>query len=282
MPYRLLDSGDGRKLEQFGELVLDRPRSGAVWHKSLPAGVWGKANGVFVREGGTQWSWKVQPPKEWRVSVDGLTFALRPTDFGHVGVFPEHVHGWRFVADALAGAKEQPNVLNLFAYSGGATLAAARAGARVCHLDAAKKMVDWARENAGLNGLSDAPIRWITDDVMKFLKREARRGARYEGIILDPPNFGRGTRMEVFKLEEQVWELLDAVRDVLAEKPLFVVLTCHAAGFTPMVLGHLLGQLLAGKRGQVEASEMVLAGEPGVLPLPVGSFAGWRRGAGES
>jgi 23S rRNA (cytosine1962-C5)-methyltransferase len=167
-------------------------------------------------------------------------------------------------------------VLNLFAYSGGASLAAARAGAEVCHLDASRKMVTWARRNAELNGLVDAPIRWIVDDVRRFLKREQRRGRRYDGIILDPPSFGRGKRQEVFKIDDHLGELLDQCREVLSSSPRFVFLSCHTPGYTPLVLTHLLEQMQQGCPGDTESGEMILPGVGGVRPVPSGSYAVWR------
>ncbi len=273
--YTLLDSGDNRKLERFGDVVVDRPRGQAVWQPRTPVESW-QADAVFVREGRYEWRFDRRLPKPWMVELDGLRFRLEPTDFGHVGVFPEHLAAWQWMTDAIRAAGRNVNVLNLFAYTGGATFAAARAGANVCHLDASKKSVQWARENAGLNGLDDAPIRWIADDAIRFLKREHRRDSRYDGIILDPPNYGRGTRQEVFKLDEHVGELLRLCRAVLTDRPLFVALTCHAQGYTPIVLSHLLDQMMAGKAGTGEAREMVLTGEPDVPAVPSGAFAGWR------
>jgi len=275
--YELLDNGHGRKLERFGEVVVDRPCGQAVWHPRLGERDWAQADGVYTREGAKQWQWRAGSPREWLVGLETLELVARPTDFGHVGLFPEHRLAWRWLGERLRAAGPGVNVLNLFAYSGAATLAAAQAGGKVCHLDAAKKMVDWARENAERNGLGAAPIRWIVDDALKFLQREARRGVRYEGIILDPPSFGRGTKMEVFKIDDHIWSILDGCRAVLAERAAFVVLTSHTPGFTPLVLSHLLTQLLAGKKGTIDCREMVLEGGAGVLPVPNGAFAAWRR-----
>ena len=201
---------------------------------------------------------------------------LRPTDFGHVGIFPEHSFGWAKMQEEIRRTPqpEKPSILNLFAYSGGATLAAAQSGAAVCHLDASKKMVEWARENARLNHLDEAPIRWITDDVQKFLKREIRRGRRYDGIVLDPPSFGRGTNQELFQIDDNMLEVLDLCRQVLAERPLFVLLTCHTPGYTPMVLTHLVTQQLPP--GQIEAGEMALPAAPGTYAVPSGTYAWWK------
>jgi 23S rRNA (cytosine1962-C5)-methyltransferase len=276
--YRLLDAGNGRKLEQFGSVILDRPCAQAVWRAGLAAGEWARAHASFTREEGNRWDVRRPIPEHWPVVLDGLVFDVQPTDFGHVGVFPEHVRAWRWLAglrSRLPADRKAFSVLNLFAYSGGATLAAARAGFRVCHLDAARKMVTWARRNAELNGLGAAPIRWIVDDVQKFLTREQRRGVLYDGIILDPPSYGRGTRQELFKIDTHLLELMEQCRRVLSPQAAFVFLTCHTPGYTPLVLEHLLTQGLAGLGGSVEAGEMVLEGEAGVLPVPSGTYAVW-------
>jgi 23S rRNA (cytosine1962-C5)-methyltransferase len=274
--YQLLDSGNGRKLERFDDVVLDRPCSQAVWRPSQRKAVWRDAHAAFTRETKDAfWTYRKRPEADWQVMIDGIRFGLKPTDFGHVGVFPEHRRAWQWIADSAEScAPQELEVLNLFAYSGGATLAAARAGFRVCHLDASKKMLQWARDNAALNGLQDAPIRWICDDVNKFLKREQRRGRRYAGIILDPPSFGRGTRHEIFKIDNNLRELLDDCRQLLSDDPRFVFLSCHTPGYTPIVLEHLLGQMLSRHEGQFATGEMALTGD-GALAIPSGGFGAW-------
>jgi 23S rRNA (cytosine1962-C5)-methyltransferase len=276
--YRLLDAGNGRKLEQFGPVILDRPCAQAVWRASLPPAEWARADASFTRDEGNRWQVRRPIPEQWQVTIDGLVFEVQPTDFGHVGIFPEHLRAWRWLRELrsrLAPGRAALSVLNLFAYSGGATLAAARLGFRVCHLDAARKMVTWARRNAELNGLGSAPVRWIVDDAQKFLAREQRRGAPYEGIVLDPPSYGRGSRQEVFKIDTHLLDLLDQCRRVLSPEPAFVFLTCHTPGYTPLVLQHLLNQGMSGLGGTVDAGEMVLDGGPGVLPVPSGTYAVW-------
>ena len=276
--YELLDSGYGRKLERFGEVTLDRPCSQAVWRPRLPESSWRGADGVFHRESrnGT-WELRRRLPERWHCLVGGVRLMLQLTDFGHVGGFPEHELGWRWLRGRAAKAGRPLSVLNLFAYSGGATMALAQAGCEVCHLDASRKMVDWARRNAALNGLEQAPIRWIVDDVTKFLQREQRRGRRYDGILLDPPSFGRGTNQELFKIEAQLLELLDLCGQVLADDPDFLFVSCHTPGYTPLVLRHLLEQSRAG--GLIETGEMRIAGqEGGALDIPSGSYAAWCRG----
>ena len=276
--YELLDSGNGRKLERFGPIVLERPCAQAVWapQRSSP---WKGATARFDRVGGLNWHGRERLPESWNVAIGGVRMKLSATDFGHVGVFPETRNLWRWIRRALAAEAEDrgrpPKFLNLFAYSGGATLAAAQAGAYCCHLDASRGMVEWARENARLNDLRDAPIRWIVDDVIKFLRREVRRGNRYDAVLLDPPSFGRGKRGELYKIEESLSITLDLVDQVLCDAPSFVLLTSHTPGFTPTVLGNLLRQRRRG--GSIASGEMLLTGAPGVFELPSGNWARWCR-----
>lgn len=274
--YELLDAGDGRKLERFGRFMLDRPCAQAVWHPQHDQRFWAQADAYFTREHGAHWQFRTPAVRNgWECTLNGVSMLLHPTDFGHVGMFPEHSFGWGKMQQAIRASKRsaQPSVLNLFAYSGGATLAAAQAGAEVCHLDASRKMVDWARDNAAINHLQDAPIRWITDDVQKFLKREIRRGRHYDGIVLDPPSFGRGTNQELFQIDNNMLEVLDLCRQVLNNHPLFVLLTCHTPGYTPLVLTHLATQLLPP--GQITAGEMTLPAAPTVFAVPSGTYAWW-------
>lgn len=281
--YHLVDSGNGRKLEQFGPYLLARPSSQAVWAPQLSEQEWNKADAVFMRENDTKWNYRNQKiSSSWNVETAGITFKIEPTDFGHLGIFPEQRTFWKWIQTALAEAKqtrkEPLQVLNLFAYSGGVTLAAAKAGAHVCHLDASKGMVAWARENAALNNLEQAPIRWIVDDVNKFLQRELRRGKRYDAIILDPPSFGRGSQGEVFKIEEHLPVILKLCRSLLTDNPLFILFSCHTPGFTPIAMHHLLSQMMQGAGGQIDVGEMLLTGHEGVLPLPSGTYARWCNG----
>jgi 23S rRNA (cytosine1962-C5)-methyltransferase len=264
MDYELLDSGNGMKFERFGRYRLVRPCAQAVWAPMLDSTLWSKRDGEFSRE--EEGGWKGQLPSEWVVSVEGLRFKLTKTDFGHLGLFPEHRLVWRWLREQV-----RPNmrVLNLFAYSGGATLAAAAAGAEVCHVDASRGMVAWARENAALNGLEKAPIRWIVDDAMKFLQREVRRGRGYDLIILDPPSFGRGAKGEIFKIEETINLLLKTCVELLTDEPKGLFFTCHTAGYTPLTLHHLLYQAV---KKEVRCGEIVLEGP---LPLPCGAYAVW-------
>lgn len=267
--YRFLDSGNGRRLESFGEIVLDRPAASAVWRPESP-GLWKKTTASVLREKDTAWQGRV--PQEWKIQHGGLDFWLKPTAFGHVGLFPEHESQWPWIAEQVQ--KGRSAVLNLFAYSGGASLVAAKSGANVCHVDASQPMVDWARKNAQINHLQDRPIRWIVDDVIKFLKREERRERKYDLIILDPPSFGRGKKGEVFKIEEHLLTLLHACRNCLSEEGA-CLFSCHTPGYTPIVLEQLLLQVFG--RGKTRKQEMVLSGESTRFSLPLGSVCSWEK-----
>lgn len=260
--YQLLDSGNGLKWERFGAFTLGRPCAQAVWRpqKSI------EPDAIFIREEKNRWKYKRKLPASWEIKWGGVTMKIAPTDFGHLGVFPEHAALWDWMRKRI---EKDHKILNLFAYSGGATLAAAQEKAQVCHLDASKGMIDWARENAALNQLEKAPIRWIVDDALKFLKREQKRGSRYEGIVLDPPTFGRGSRGQVFKIEEEIIGLLELCKAVLSDRPRFFIFSCHTPGFTPIVLEHLLFQIFGKK---AESGEMILE-SPDALSIPSGSFA---------
>jgi 23S rRNA (cytosine1962-C5)-methyltransferase len=281
--YNLLDSGCGRKLERFGPIVISRPCSQAVWQPQLPESAWAKADAVFTREGDNKWIKKGSIPETWTIEVSGITFKLSTTDFGHLGIFPEQRPFWNWIQSHIQEkiAKGHPplKVLNLFAYSGGSTLAAAKAGAEVCHLDASKGMVAWARENCTLTKLDKTPIRWIVDDVSKFLTRELRRGKRYDAIILDPPSFGRGSQGEVFKIEDDLWPILKNCRSLLSDTPSFVLFSCHTPGYTPIAMRHLMTQMMSDAKGVVDEGEMVLTGKDGVFSLPSGTFARWVNGS---
>ena len=294
--YELLDSGDGRKLERFGPWILARPAAQAAWRPRLDAAAWERAHAAFDREDGQRWTTRENIPEEWIVALDGLRFRLSRTDFGHLGIFPEQRDLWQWIdakvraanrsavhtraahaSDAQHEGDAPVSLLNMFAYSGGATLAAARAGASVCHVDASRGMVTWASENAKHNELESAPIRWIVDDALKFLRREERRARKYDAIVLDPPTFGRGAKGEVYKIDEALRETLDACRGLLSEQPVLVLLTSHTPGYTPLVLENVLGQVVEARGGTIESGEMVLRGAADVLPLPSGAWARWSR-----
>lgn len=266
--YELLDSGDGRKLERFGRYSLARPCSQAMWRPNLSEGEWARADATFDREEGNHWHGRANLPKEWKIETAGIKFKLGGTDFGHLGIFPEQRAQWRWIRDTVKGAGRKLSVLNLFAYSGGSTMAAALGGAEVCHLDASKGMVDWARENAALNGLSSAPIRWIVDDAHKFMKREIRRGRKYDAIILDPPTFGRGAGGEMYKIERDLKVTLELVKELLSEKPCFVLFSSHTPGLSMIVAENILSQLFP--EAKLESGEMLLEGKG--LKCPSGIF----------
>ncbi len=277
--YALLDSGDGKKLERFGPYILARPCSQAMWKTSLPQSAWDKADATFDRADGNQWHNRSALPAEWTIRTADIAFRLSGTDFGHLGIFPEQRAQWTWLREtvrAACDARRRPvHVLNLFAYSGGSTLASALGGAEVCHLDASKGMVQWARDNAALNSLQSHPIRWITDDAHKFLCREARRERRYDAIILDPPTFGRGQNNEMYKIEKDLPETLRLCRDLLTPDPLFILLSAHTPGYSPVVLQNVLSQAAATLGGSTSSGEMLLTGTPAVLPTPCGAFSRW-------
>ena len=270
--YALLASGGGRKLERFGEFVLDRPAPQAIWPASEETrGLWRKASAHFKRkeDGSGQWTTGPEaPPDSWTVRWRGLAFEIRLTGFGNVGLFPEHESHWDWMGRLIEG-RSSAQVLNLFAYTGGASLACARAGGQVTHVDAAKSVNGWAIRNARLTGAPKDAIRFIAEEAGKFVRREQRRGRRYDGILIDPPTFGRGPKGEVWKLERELYQLVTDVRSVLSDDPLFVLATSHSPGVTPRVLEALLEAF----DGTVTTGEMILGEAPAVLPA--GCYARW-------
>ncbi|MDZ4180741.1 MAG: class I SAM-dependent methyltransferase [Coriobacteriia bacterium] len=271
--YELLDSGDGRKLERFGDTVLSRPCGQASWDTQKP-GIWSTAAASFDRERGWQTHGVAELPASWTVTINEIAMKLAPTSAGHVGVFPETRALWDWIGDTLDG-RNNASVLNLFAYSGGATLAAARVGCSVCHVDSSKSMVTRARENARLNQLEAAPIRWIVEDVGKFLDRELRRGRRYDAIMLDPPSFGHGTRGEQYRIDRDLTSTLGQCRALLTEDSAFVLLTSHTRGVTTTRLEGLMRDVMG--RGDVASGDMELTGQENVRPVSDGVWARWTR-----
>lgn len=276
--YRLLDSGHFRKLEQAGPYRLIRQALNASWAPSLAACEWLAADAEFVRDSSGHGRWNIQHrplPERWNLSWGGFDLEVKPTSFGHLGFFPEQYANWEFFEQVIPTLGRDVQTLNLFAYSGVGSMAMARAGARVSHLDAARGMIEWGRINQSLN--SDVPdaIRWIVDDVVKFCKREIRRGNRYQGIALDPPSFGRGSSGQLWKIEDQIIELLDMCRELLdLGKPGFLTLSCHSPGFTPIALERLLESILG--KGTLSSGEMTIPESTGRV-LPAGITATWRR-----
>lgn len=278
--YELLDSGEGRKLERFGRYRIVRPCAQAIWPRQRDRADWEDADAFFERKPGKGWQLRTELPDSWHVIVDGLRFRIARTDFGHLGIFPEQKSTWRWIGRSIAAANEagrgQISVLNLFAYSGGATLAAARSGARVCHLDASKGMVGWARLNAELNNLTDAPVRWIVDDVNKFLDREIRRNRRYDAVILDPPTYGHGKNEEVYRIEDELVTTVRKCWALLSDSPLFLLLSSHTPSCTPTALTNILSATAPERTASsFESGEMLLEGKPDVLPVPSGTFCRW-------
>ena len=262
MDYSLLDSGAGEKLERFGDYTLIRPCSQAIWSKDKnKTRLWEQAHASFNRKGGLNWRGRDNLPNHWVIQINSVKMKLSTTDFGHIGIFPETINLWEDIQKKIRYNKSKKSkpirFLNLFAYSGGATMAAANAGAQCCHVDASKGMVQWARDNAEINGLSKHPIRWIVDDVNKFLQREIRRGNQYDGILLDPPSFGRGKSGELYKIEHAMLETLNNVRRVLSKDFAFVYLTSHTPGLTPVVLNNLLEKMKS--KGNISSGEMLLS-----------------------
>lgn len=278
--YELLDATRGERLERWGEILLIRPDPQVIWDSPRQAPQWEQAHARYVRSntGGGAWTTYKPVPPVWNIRYGRLTFQLKTMGFKHTGVFPEQAVNWEFVGEKIRRAGRPINVLNLFAYTGGATLACAQAGARVCHVDASKGMVSWARENAVLSGLGDRPIRWLVDDCVKFVQREQRRGNRYDGIIMDPPSYGRGPGGEVWKLEEQLHSLIELCETVLSDDALFFVLNSYTTGLSPSVMAYLLGVTVAHRRGgSVSADEIGLRTASTGLTLPCGSTAIWEK-----
>lgn len=278
--YRIVDTSCNEKLEVWNKVTLIRPDPQIIWKTSHKSPLWELADGHYYRSsaGGGSWTFMTDAAKKtWTVSYGNLKFNIKPTGFKHTGLFPEQAVNWDFMADKIKNAGRPINVLNLFAYTGAATLACAEAGAAVCHVDASKGMVGWARENAELSNLSDKPIRWIVDDCEKFVAREIRRGRKYDAIVMDPPSYGRGTGGEVWKLEDCIYDLVKLCADVLSDNPLFFLLNSYTAGLSPSVMAYILDDILGEKfGGSVSADEIGLPVESGRKPLPCGSTAIWQ------
>ena len=277
--YEVLDTGDGEKLERWGKILLRRPDPQVIWPKARPE-LWKKAQATYTRSetGGGHWDFREKLPDKWTIGLDGLKFYVRPTGFKHTGLFPEQAVNWDFMADKIRNANREINVLNLFAYTGGATLACAAAGASVCHVDASKGMVQWARDNAASSGLSDKPIRWIVDDCEKFIAREIRRGRKYDAVIMDPPSYGRGPGGEVWKLENCVYDLVKLCSGVLSDDPLFFLINSYTTGLSPSVMGYILGSVLSKEHGgNVSFDEIGLPVQSTGMTLPCGSTAIWQK-----
>ncbi|MDP7034800.1 MAG: class I SAM-dependent methyltransferase [Planctomycetota bacterium] len=278
--YELLDSGERRKLERVGPYLLDRPAPHAFWPRRAPKELWDQPDATHERHsnGGGQWHENRRLPESWDIQFAGHQFRIKPTPFGHLGLFPEQRQNWEFLGSHIESwnrnrpATTPLEILNLFAYTGGSTLSAARAGARVVHVDAAKNVVGWARENATLSGLESAPVRWIAEDAHRFLKREVRRGRQYDGCILDPPSFGRGKSGQVWKIEKDLLPLLATLRELLTPRPAFVLLSGHSPGFTPCVALQVAQGALRDLFDHMDRGEMLIPQTQGPLPFPTGTW----------
>lgn len=284
--YALRECGDGLKQERWGEYTLVRPDPQILWprHGREPGARWEDWDGFYHRseQGGGRWEFRRPLPESWQIRYDplGLTFRIHPTSFKHTGLFPEQAVNWEWFSERIrarrAEAGEAPvSVLNLFGYTGAATVAAAKAGAAVCHVDAAEGMVKWCRENAALSGLADAPIRYLVDDCLKFARRELRRGRKYDAIIMDPPTYGRGSTGEMWRLEDHLWELLLACRELLSDRPLFFLINAYTARLSPTVVANLLAELLHGRGGTLAAGEVGLPIQRDGKILPCGIYGRW-------
>lgn len=282
--YELLDASDGERLERWGKYILIRPDPQIVWKGIKKHPMWAKADARYKRSssGGGGWN-QNRLPEEWKIGYNlpggqRLSFVIRPTGFKHTGLFPEQAVNWdwfsRLIEDRIASGRDV-KVLNLFAYTGGATVAAAAAGAAVCHVDAAKGMVAQAKENAALSGLADAPIRYIVDDCKKFVEREIRRGNKYDAVIMDPPSYGRGPSGEVWKLEDNISDFVNLAAQVLSDDPLFFLVNSYTTGLSPSVTGYILGNVEKLKKGKVVSDELGLSVTETALPIPCGASTRW-------
>ncbi|HZZ19992.1 MAG TPA: class I SAM-dependent methyltransferase [Opitutaceae bacterium] len=279
--YQLIDCGEGMKQEKWGAYTLVRPDPQVIWPRqdAGPGAPWKDWDGFYHRSeaGGGRWEYKKELPEQWEVRYEalGLTFKIKPTSFKHTGLFPEQAVNWDWIHSTIKGAGRSVSVLNLFGYTGAATCAAAAAGASVCHVDAAEGMVKWCRENAVLSGLADKPIRFIADDCLKFVKREVKRGRKYDAIIMDPPTYGRGSTGELWKLEDHLWELLQECRAVLTDTPLFFLINAYTARLSPTVVANLLSQLMRDVPGSIAAGEVGLPIKRDGKILPCGIYGRW-------
>lgn len=274
--YEVLDTSSGEKLERWGKYILVRPDPQVIWTTPHDNPGWKKKNGHYHRssKGGGEWEF-FDLPKQWSINYKELTFNLKPFSFKHTGLFPEQASNWDWFGDKIRNAGRPIKVLNLFAYTGGATLASAAAGAAVTHVDASKGMVTWAKENAASSGLTDAPIRWIVDDCMKFVEREIRRGNHYDAIIMDPPSYGRGPKGEIWKIEDAIYPLIQKCAELLSSKPLFFLVNSYTTGLAPAVLTYMIATALKKYDGHVESQEVGLPVTDSGLVLPCGASGRW-------
>ncbi len=277
--YEVLDTSGGEKLERWGDYILVRPDPQVIWDTPRTNPGWTTRNGHYHRSsrGGGEWEF-FRLPEEWSIRYDRLTFRLKPFSFKHTGLFPEQAVNWDWCGSMIRSSRRPLRILNLFAYTGGATLSAALAGASVTHVDASRGMVGWAKENAAASGLSEAPIRWLVDDCVKFAEREIRRGSKYDGIIMDPPSYGRGPKGEIWKMEENIFSFLTLTARLLSDDAKFLLLNSYTTGLQPAVLHYMLSAAVARKfGGTVEAGEIGLPVTDTGLILPCGASGRWSR-----
>ena len=275
--YELLDASAGERLERWGSHILVRPDPQAIWKTEKTHPGWNRPEGRYSRShtGGGAWD-KGDLPSEWDISYGKLKFHVKPMNFKHTGLFPEQAVNWDWMGEKIRGAGRDISVLNLFAYTGGATAACLAAGASVCHVDAAKGMVAWAKDNAALSGVADRSVRWIVDDCAKFVEREIRRGRRYDAIIMDPPSYGRGPGGEVWKLEDDLWDFVSLCSGVLSDEPLFVLINSYTTGLAPSVLTYITESIFTARRGGSSRSdELGLPATQSGLVLPCGASCRW-------
>ena len=275
--YEVIDTSCGEKLERWGRYILLRPDPQVIWKTEKTVPEWNRLNGHYHRssKGGGEWEF-FKLPEEWTISYRELNFRLKPFSFKHTGLFPEQAVNWDWCSERIREAGRPVKVLNLFAYTGGATLAAASAGASVTHVDASKGMVTWAKENAAASHLEDAPVRWLVDDCVKFVEREIRRGNKYDGIIMDPPSYGRGPKGEIWKIEESIYPFVELAAQLLSDDALFFLINSYTTGLQPAVLSYMLNAVIQKKRGgEVQSSEIGLPVSSNGLVLPCGATGRW-------
>lgn len=278
--YELIDADNGERLERWGDIILIRPDPQIIWNEGHRDPRWNSANAIYHRSnsGGGYWETLKKVPDVWSINYNNLTFRLKPMGFKHTGLFPEQAVNWSLAQKLIREADREISVLNLFAYTGGATIACLEAGARVTHVDASKGMVSWAKENAIATGLAERPVRWLVDDCMKFVKREIRRGNKYDAIIMDPPSYGRGPNGEVWKLEQQLSELLTDVGKILSDDPLFFFLNSYTGGLSPTILNYMVKSCIAPQnKGTVFTEEIGIKVTKRDVILPCGNTTIWMK-----
>ena len=274
--YEILDMANGEKLERWGNIYLIRPDPQIIWKNKSKPELWKKANAHYHRSktGGGEWEYIKRVPESLQIKYKDLTFNLKPMGFKHTGLFPEQAVNWDFMINKIKNAGREIKVLNLFAYTGGATVACSYAGASVCHVDSSKGMTAWAKENVQSSGLADRPVRFIIDDVIKFVQREIRRGNKYDAIVMDPPSYGRGANGEVWNIEESLYKLVELCTEVLSDKPLFFLINSYTTGLSPTILANILS-LTIKKPGKISCGEVGLPMKESNLILPCGIYGRW-------